>query len=416
MKPAQFVTMTLLLVAFTTQPAFAVLRVGDEAPDFAADAALGGKPFTFRLAEALAKGPVVLYFYPKAFTTGCTIEAHAFAEATPRFHALGATVIGVSSDNIETLKRFSVEACRNQFAVAADAQSKVIQAYDAASTFSRSMAARVSYVIDKSGRIVFTHDSMSPEGHITETLKVIEQLHARPAQSSRQWHAERSPPFGGVSARAMPHTIRVGERNLQCDLTKQTKSLINTQARLDGLLADHAKGKHVSEIAIRALREEIAKQQHLLEKRKARRQAEREAFRRLPEEARERILAERRREEAESASEWAAFHAEQSADGESVMEREYEQAKSYLELIDAPLRWLPWILLICAPIAFFWGQNQKVVVGVTGLLVPWIGAAWFLVRANVLPRTYQRSWLWKCLFRLLDCCAGLGSDRTDDRR
>jgi thioredoxin-dependent peroxiredoxin len=184
MRLTQLVPMTLLLVAFTTQPAFAVLKVGDQAPDFAADAALGGKPFTFRLSEALAKGPVVLYFYPKAFTRGCTIEANAFAEATPRFQALGATVIGVSSDDIETLKRFSVEACRNQFAVAADAQSKVIQAYEAASIFSRSMAARVSYVIDKSGRIVFTHDSMSPEGHITETLKVIEQLQARPAQSS----------------------------------------------------------------------------------------------------------------------------------------------------------------------------------------------------------------------------------------
>jgi peroxiredoxin len=174
--------MTLLLLAFTTQPAFAVLKVGDQAPDFAAEAALGGKPFAFKLSEALAKGPVVLYFYPKAFTTGCTIEANAFAEATPRFQALGATVIGVSSDSIETLKRFSVEACRNQFAVAADEQSKVIKAYDAASIFSRSMAARVSYVIDQAGRIVFTHDSMSPEGHITETLKVVERLHARPAQ------------------------------------------------------------------------------------------------------------------------------------------------------------------------------------------------------------------------------------------
>lgn len=184
MRLMQFVPTTVLLIAFTTQPAFAVLKVGDEAPDFAAEAALGGKPFTFRLSEALAKGPVVLYFYPKAFTTGCTIEANAFAAAMPRFEALGTTVIGVSNDNIETLKRFSVEACRNQFAVAADAQSKVIKAYDAVSTFSRSMAARVSYVIARSGRIVFTHDSMSPEGHITETLKVIEQLQARPAQSS----------------------------------------------------------------------------------------------------------------------------------------------------------------------------------------------------------------------------------------
>jgi thioredoxin-dependent peroxiredoxin len=184
MKLTRSVPVILLLAAFTAPPAFAVLKVGDQAPDFAAEAALGGKPFTFKLSEVLAKGPVVLYFYPKAFTTGCTIEAHAFAEATPRFQALGATVIGVSSDDIETLKRFSVEACRNQFAVAADAQSKVIKAYDAASVFSRSMAARVSYVIDRSGRILLTHDSMSPEGHITATLKVVEQLQARPAQSS----------------------------------------------------------------------------------------------------------------------------------------------------------------------------------------------------------------------------------------
>lgn len=184
MRLMQFAPMTLLLAGFAAQPAFAVLKVGDQAPDFAAEAALGGSPFTFKLSEALAKGPVVLYFYPKAFTTGCTIEANAFAEATPRFRALGATVIGISNDTIETLKRFSVEACRNQFAVAADARSKVIQAYDAASTFSRSMAARVSYVIDGSGRIVFTHDSMSPEGHVTETLKVIERLQARTGQPS----------------------------------------------------------------------------------------------------------------------------------------------------------------------------------------------------------------------------------------
>lgn len=179
MKLMQFVPVVLLIAGFAAQPAFAVLKVGDQAPDFAAEAALGGKPFNFKLSEALATGPVVLYFYPKAFTAGCTIEANAFAEATPRFRALGATVIGISNDTIETLKRFSVEACRNQFAVAADACATVIQAYDAASTFSRNMAARVSYVIDQSGRIVFTHDSMSPEGHITQTLKAVEQLRSR---------------------------------------------------------------------------------------------------------------------------------------------------------------------------------------------------------------------------------------------
>lgn len=165
-----------IVLALGPISAHAVLEAGDEAPDFTAPAALGGEPFTFSLADALAKGPVVLYFYPKAFTSGCTVEAKAFADATPRFRELGATVIGVSSDDIDTLKRFSVEACRNEFAVAADEQSKVIKAYDAASSFFRNTASRVSYVIDTSGKIVFTHDSMSPEGHVTSTLEAVEKL------------------------------------------------------------------------------------------------------------------------------------------------------------------------------------------------------------------------------------------------
>lgn len=176
MKLPNLLAPIVLVLAVGSSPAYAVLEPGDPAPDFTAPAALGGEPFTFSLADALAKGPVVLYFYPKAFTSGCTVEAKAFADATPRFRELGATVIGVSSDDIETLKRFSVEACRNEFAVAADEESKVIKAYDAASSFFRNTAARVSYVIDTSGRIVFTHDSMSPEGHITHTLEAVEKL------------------------------------------------------------------------------------------------------------------------------------------------------------------------------------------------------------------------------------------------
>lgn len=168
--------LSALVLGLGPGTASATLEPGDAAPGFSADAALGGKAFRFKLADALAKGPVVLYFFPKAFTSGCTIEAHAFAEATPRFRALGATVIGVSADDIATLQRFSVEACRNQFAVAADAGAGAIRAYDAASSWSRDMAARVSYVIDTSGRIVFVHDSMSPQGHISETLKVVERL------------------------------------------------------------------------------------------------------------------------------------------------------------------------------------------------------------------------------------------------
>lgn len=156
----------------------AALATGERAPDFTLEAALGGKPFRFSLAESLARGPVVLYFFPKAFTSGCTVEAHAFAEATPRFQALGATVIGVSNDDAETIRRFSVEACRSQFAVAGDADGKVIRAYDAKMMLMPSMASRISYVIDRGGRVVHLHPSASPEGHVTTTLRAVEELAA----------------------------------------------------------------------------------------------------------------------------------------------------------------------------------------------------------------------------------------------
>ncbi|MFO1222250.1 MAG: peroxiredoxin [Burkholderiaceae bacterium] len=173
-----FSTAIALSAAGSAPAAWAALPNGERAPDFTLDAALGGKPFRFSLAEALARGPVVLYFFPKAFTSGCTIEAHAFAEATPRFNALGATVIGVSSDDAETIRRFSVEACRSQFAVAGDADGKVIRAYDAKMMLMPNMASRISYVIDRGGRIVYSHQSMSPEGHVANTLKAVEDLAA----------------------------------------------------------------------------------------------------------------------------------------------------------------------------------------------------------------------------------------------
>ena len=105
-----------MVLVCTSSATLAALAVGAAAPDFTTDAALGGVALKFSLSETLKKGPVVLYFYPKAFTTGCTIEAHNFAEATPKFNALGATVVGISNDDIETLKKFSVEACRDKFA------------------------------------------------------------------------------------------------------------------------------------------------------------------------------------------------------------------------------------------------------------------------------------------------------------
>ena len=169
--------LTALFAALLIPTAQAALSVGAPAPDFSTDAAVGGQPFKFKLADALKKGPVVLYFYPKAFTSGCTVEAHQFAEATDKFAAVGTTVIGMSNDDIETLKKFSVEACRSKFAVAADAGGKVIKDYDVAlKMVPGTMADRVSYLIGKDGKIAAVHASMNPDGHIDAMLKAAQQL------------------------------------------------------------------------------------------------------------------------------------------------------------------------------------------------------------------------------------------------
>src|SRR6202040_2400213 len=135
-------------------PLYAALAPGVQAPDFTTQATLAGKPFTFSLADALKNGPVLLYFYPAAFTKGCTVEAHDFAEATDQFKALGATVIGVSHDSIDTLNKFSVSECRNKFAVASDADKKISTAYDA-NLFITSYSNRTSYVIAPNGAIIY---------------------------------------------------------------------------------------------------------------------------------------------------------------------------------------------------------------------------------------------------------------------
>lgn len=166
---------TLALAALLPIGAQAALKPGDAAPEFKTTAALAGSPFDFDLAEALKKGPVVLYFFPKAFTQGCTIEANAFAEASPKFAALGARVIGISHDDIDTLKRFSTEACRDQFAVGSDPRGATIKAYDAASLLP-GVANRISYVIGQDGKVVFTHQGSDPIRHVDETLKAVRDL------------------------------------------------------------------------------------------------------------------------------------------------------------------------------------------------------------------------------------------------
>ena len=166
-------------------PAIADLKPGATAPDFTAEAAVGGKDFTFSLSDALKKGPVVLYFYPKSFTRGCTIEAHQFAEAAQDFAAAGATLIGMSRDTIETQRKFSTEECRDKFPVAADPDLAVTRAYDAVSTRVRqsgeAFSDRISYVIAPDHTVLYSYVDPSPDKHVENTLAVV-----------RQWHDRRS--------------------------------------------------------------------------------------------------------------------------------------------------------------------------------------------------------------------------------
>jgi thioredoxin-dependent peroxiredoxin len=161
----------LALAGAVATPAMATLSEGAPAPDFTAQASLGGKEFTFSLADALKKGPVVLYFYPAAFTKGCTIEAHEFAANIDRFKAMHATVIGVSHDDIGTLNKFSVSECQSKFPVAADPDLKVIKAYDTLVAFK--FANRTSYVIAPGGKVLYTFTDGNPDHHVENTLAAV---------------------------------------------------------------------------------------------------------------------------------------------------------------------------------------------------------------------------------------------------
>ncbi|GAB5099542.1 peroxiredoxin [Caballeronia sp. LP006] len=171
-------TAACVAVVYSTA-ASATLKPGDAAPSFVAQASLGGDVYQYSLADALKKGPVVLYFYPAAFTKGCTIEAHEFAEAVDQYKAQGATVIGVSHDNIDTLKKFSVSECRSKFPVAADEDSKIIRSYDASLPMKSSMANRVSYVIAPDGKVIYEYTSLSPDQHVANTLQALRDWNAK---------------------------------------------------------------------------------------------------------------------------------------------------------------------------------------------------------------------------------------------
>jgi thioredoxin-dependent peroxiredoxin len=169
----RFAIVLALVHFFFPSQAFAALDVGESAPDFTASAALAGKTFNFSLKESLAKGPVVLYFFPAAFTEGCSIEAQQFAQAAPQFEALGASIIGVSGDDIATLGRFSVQVCHGKFPVAADSSKLIMKSYDAVMKAMPDFATRVSYVIAPNGSILYSYLSLNPNRHVENTLAAL---------------------------------------------------------------------------------------------------------------------------------------------------------------------------------------------------------------------------------------------------
>lgn len=168
-----------VLAAMVVTPAVAALHIGERAPDFTTQASLGGKVFKYSLAAALEKGPVVLYFYPAAFTKGCTIEAHHFAEAIDKYHALGATVVGVSHDGIDKLNAFSVSECRSKFPVASDVDQRIMKSYDAVLPQKPKYANRTSYVIAPDGEIIYAYTDLHPDKHVDNTLAALREWVAK---------------------------------------------------------------------------------------------------------------------------------------------------------------------------------------------------------------------------------------------
>jgi thioredoxin-dependent peroxiredoxin len=186
-----------LVALALAMPALAALKTGATAPDFTAAASLAGKHFTFSLGEALKKGPVVVYFYPSAFTGGCDLEAHTFATTKDKFDAAGATIIGVSADSIKRLDAFSSDPkyCAGKFPVASDADGKVAGSYDLQTVAAKpgmkdvrgvaidhAFIPRTTFVIAGDGRIVATFsseaDHLRPDQHVEKSLAIVQRLQA----------------------------------------------------------------------------------------------------------------------------------------------------------------------------------------------------------------------------------------------
>ena len=169
------IALALAAAAAGSQGALAALAVGAKAPDFTTRGALAGKTFTLTLSHQLKRGPVVLYFFPKAFTPGCSAEAREFAEHIEDFRKAGATVIGMSGDPVKDLVAFSTKECAGKFAVAS-AGPAIVSGYDVALKMQPGMTDRTSYVIAPSGRIAFVHSEMNYAGHVKSTLAAVQAI------------------------------------------------------------------------------------------------------------------------------------------------------------------------------------------------------------------------------------------------
>jgi len=176
-------------------PILAALKVADMAPDFSARASLAGNEFTFSLPEALKKGPVVVYFYPSAYTKGCDLEAHTFAQEKEKFDAAGATIIGVSADSIARLDLFAADPnyCAGKFPVASDPDRKIATSYNLTAGSAKpgmkdvrgvdidhDFIERVTFVIGKDHKIIATlsstDDKISPDQHVHKALEIVQNL------------------------------------------------------------------------------------------------------------------------------------------------------------------------------------------------------------------------------------------------
>ncbi len=175
MRTLPLIAASLAAALTLASPTMAALKPGAPAADFTTKAAKAGKAFDFSLSRQLKKGAVVLYFYPAAFTSGCTVEANQFAEATNEFASYGATVVGMSADSIDKLAKFSTSECRSKFAVAS-ASSKTIAAYDAKLIFGKSN--RTSYLISPQGKVLAAYSDMDYRGHVPAMLKAAKAWHA----------------------------------------------------------------------------------------------------------------------------------------------------------------------------------------------------------------------------------------------